>query len=205
MENYGYIKSEKDKKIIKHYISNSNIQITFINSLKDLNEHSTLYIDSLCSFGNTVYQILNVFFELHYKNINILTYNDNYLELNSLKINILKKLLDHEKNNINNRLSKSNLTLQKKAKKAGRHKGRKTKSIFDKHKKTIFNELLKKTTKVKILSILKNKDTELKEVTPQALGQYIKRKENEKNDRERKKMIKNFKLYSKVRSPIFIE
>ncbi|WP_375724126.1 hypothetical protein LXN10_01105 [Arcobacter sp. KX21116] len=183
MKFYGYIKArtekeqEEKKREIKNYINYKINDIEYITSLKNLKENSTLYIDSLCSFGSTTYQILNIFFKLHFKNINIHTYKDKYSDskLNFLTYNVLIDLLNHEKKNIDNRLYKTTITLHKKMKRAGKKKGKKTKSIFDKHKKIIFSELSKNTTKVQILNMLKEKDPELKDITSQALGQYIKK------------------------------
>lgn len=83
--------------------------------------------------------------------------------------------MNFEKKNIKDRLSKTKTTLIKKEKTVGRKKGRKTKSVFDKHKRIIFEELKKGITQVKILEKLKLKDSDIKDITPQALGKYIKK------------------------------
>jgi myosin-crossreactive antigen len=79
------------------------------------------------------------------------------------------------------------LEREERLKKAGRKSGKKTKSIFDKHKKIIFEELKKNTPKTEILRIIKLNDSLLINTTPQALGQYIKRQQKIK---ELKKVTK---------------
>lgn len=183
MKYYGYIKTtskekkEIEKKEILNYINQKEIEIHFINSLNDVERNSNLYIDSLCSLGNTVYQILSIFFELQNKKINIITTKDKFhdTKLGFLTYEVLIELLDFEKRNIENRLLKTKKTLTKKSKTVGRKKGKKTKSIFDKHKKTIFKDLEKNISQVKILNKLKNIDSSIESVTPQALGRFIKK------------------------------
>ena len=68
MKYYGYIKaktkeeSEKKRVAIIEYTQLKNIEINFIKTFENLEESSEIFIDSLCSLGNTVYQILNIFF-----------------------------------------------------------------------------------------------------------------------------------------------
>ena len=128
-------------------------------------------------FGSTIYQILSAFFELQYKKINIITIKDKChdTKLGFITYDVLRELLNFEKKNIKDRLSKTKTTLIKKEKTVGRKKGRKTKSVFDKHKRIIFEELKKGITQVKILEKLKLKDSDIKDITPQALGKYIKK------------------------------
>lgn len=179
MQYYGYIKiASKEKKIeLLNYANKKGIEINFVNSLNDIEKNSNLFIDSLCSLGNTVYQILSIFFELHNKEIKIYTYKDKYSNsrLDFLSYEVLVELIDFEKRNIENRLLKTKKTLTKKSKTAGRKKGKKTKSVFDKHKKTIFEDLEKNISQVKILNKLKNMDSSIESVTPQALGRFIKK------------------------------
>lgn len=183
MEYYGYIKALTEEEIkrkkieITNYVNNKNIEIIFIHSLENIQPHSNLYLDNLYSLGSTIYQILNVFFELHSKKIKINIYNDqnNNVTFNSFSYEILIDLLEFEKKNITDRLLKTKETLNKKSKQVGRKKGKKTKSIFDKYKRTIFKELNKNISQVEILKKLKIKDSKLNMITTQALGKYIKK------------------------------
>lgn len=183
MKYYGYIKAKTKKELetkkneIREYVKNENNEINFITSLGNLEKNSQLYLDSLCSFGSTIYQILSAFFELQYKKINIITIKDKFhdTKLDFIRYDVLIELLNFEKKNIKDRLSKTKTTLIKKEKTVGRKKGRKTKSVFDKHKRIIFKELKKGITQVEILEKLKIKDSGIKDITPQALGKYIKK------------------------------
>lgn len=183
MKYYGYIKAKTKKELetkkneIMEYVKDGNNEINFITSLENLEKNSQLYLDSLCSFGSTIYQILSAFFELQYKKINIITIKDKFhdTKLGFITYDVLIELLNFEKKNIKDRLSKTKTTLIKKEKTVGRKKGRKTKSVFDKHKRIIFEELKKGITQVKILEKLKLKDSDIKDITPQALGKYIKK------------------------------
>ena len=181
---------------IIEYTQHKNIEINFIKTFENLEESSEIFIDSLCSLGNTVYQILNIFFELHSKRITICTYNDNYSDskLGFLSFEILINLLKYEKSNIKNRLLKSKKTLNKKYNKLRRKSRKKKKSLFDKHKRLIFKELNKNTTQVQILNMLKGKDNTLENITLQALGRYIKK---QKELMEKKNYIDP---YSEMRS-----
>ena len=193
MKYYGYIKAKKKEELkikrneIIEYVRNRNIEINFITSLENLEENSELYIDSLCSFGSTIYQILSAFFQLQYKKITIYTYKDSYsnTKLGFLTYEVLIELLNFEKKNINNRLSKTLKTLDQKEKTVGRKKGKKTKSVFDKHKRIIFKKLDKSFTQVEILNTLKAKDSNLKNITIQALGKYVKKQKELNNNKDK--------------------
>ena len=63
-----------------------------------------------------------------------------------------------------------------KSRNQGRKAGKKTKSVFDKHKRKILKELKLEIPKVKILENLKQIDISLEKITIQALTAYIKRK-----------------------------
>ena len=183
MKYYGYIKAKTNEELetkrneIIEYVKDKNIEINFITSLENLEENSQLYLDCLCSFGSTIYQILSAFFELQYKKINITTIKDKFYDtkVGFITYDVLIELLNFEKKNIKDRLSKTKTTLIKKEKTVGRKKGRKTKSVFDKHKRIIFKKLEKEITQVEILKKLKRKDSDIKDITPQALGKYIKK------------------------------
>ena len=165
---YGFLKQHDDKDII------------YIKSLKKVETDSLIYIYQLSDLGNSIFQILKNIFDLFSKNINICIYSkDFFLRYNdsSFPVNILKEIYEIEEFKINNRLNRTKNTLIKKSKQVGRKSGKKTKSIFDKHKKIIFEELKRNTPKTKILKMLKQNDLILFNTTPQALGQYIKRQE----------------------------
>lgn len=175
---YGFLKQHDDKDII------------YIKSLKKVETDSLIYIYQLSDLGNSIFQILKNIFDLFSKNINICIYSkDFFLRYNdsSFPVNILKEIYEIEEFKINNRLNRTKNTLIKKSKQVGRKSGKKTKSIFDKHKKIIFEELKKNTPKTEILKIIKSIDDLLVNTTPQALGQYIKRQQKIK---ELKKVTK---------------
>ena len=180
----------KKSKIKKHNYDN-NHEIIYIKSLKEIEENSLAYIYKLSDLGNTTFQILKNIFTLFNKNINIHIYNENYnLKYNdsNLPINFLKEIFAIEESIINIRLDKTKATL-KKTKRAGRKSGKKTKSIFDKHKKIIFQELKKNTPKTEILEIIKLNNDLLENTTPQALGQYIKRQQRIKEKNKKVEII----------------
>ena len=180
----------KKSKIKKHNYDN-NHEIIYIKSLKEIEENSLAYIYKLSDLGNTTFQILKNIFALFNKNISIHIYNENYnLKYNdsNLPINFLKEIFAIEESIINIRLDKTKATL-KKTKRAGRKSGKKTKSIFDKHKKIIFQELKKNTPKTEILEIIKLNNDLLENTTPQALGQYIKRQQRIKEKNKKVEII----------------
>ncbi|MCT7650892.1 recombinase family protein [Aliarcobacter butzleri] len=162
----------------------------FVKSLKKVEINSLVIIYKLSDLGNSTFQILKNIFDLFSRNINIHLYSEKiFLDYNnsSLQIDILKEIHKIEQDKINIRLNRTKDTLRRKTKKAGRKSGKKTKSIFDKYKKIIFEELKKNTPKTEILRIIKLNDSLLINTTPQALGQYIKRQQKIK---ELKKVTK---------------
>ncbi|MDN5046043.1 hypothetical protein ACOTVQ_00140 [Aliarcobacter butzleri] len=176
MKYYVYTKTKLQDKIkqLKTYYFNVNVDADIINSFKDLENNSTLYIDNLTLLGDSVYKILNTLLELYSKNITLIV---NERKINILNFEDIKILVDFEKNNIKKRLSKSRNTLfnQTSKRKVIKRIGRSNKSVFDKYKKLIFQELRNNKTQVSILNTIKKKNTNLNYLTPQALGQYIKK------------------------------
>lgn len=171
-----------------------NFDVIYVTSLKRIEPNSLVYIYSLDSLGNSMFQIVKNILDLFNKNINIKIIIEN-LDLRCtdiyLPLNLIKQIYNIEEWQITNRLIKTKYTLTKKSKKVGRKIGStKVKSNFDKHKKFIFEELNKKTTKVEILNKIKLKNPLLKNTTPQALGQYIK-KQNELKEIREQLRIKN--------------
>ena len=192
MKIFYYEKSKINTIIIKYNLLNQpNYKDTiYVKSLKKVETNSLVIIYKLSDLGNTTFKILKNIFTLFNKNANINIYCENFsLEPNNqyLPINILNEIYKLEEIKINNRLIRTKTTLIKKQKKVGRKSGKKTKSIFDKHKKIIFEELKKNTPKTEILRIIKLNDSLLINTTPQALGQYIKRQQKIK---ELKKVTK---------------
>lgn len=171
MKYYVYTKTKlKDgSKQSKTYYFNVNINADIINSFKDLENNSMLYIDNLTLLGDSVYKILNTLLELYNKNITLVV---NERKINILNFEDIKILVDFEKNNIKKRISKSRNTLFNQTSK---RIGRSNKSVFDKYKKLIFQKLRNNETQVSILNTIKKKNTNLNYLTPQALGQYIKK------------------------------
>lgn len=167
-------------------------EIIYIKSLKEVEENSLAYIYELSDLGNSTFQILKNIFTLFNKNISIHIYKEYYnLNYNNpyLPLNILKEIHKIEEYKINNRLIGTKNTLIRKQKIAGRKSGKKTKSIFDKHKKIIFEELKKNTPKTEILRILKSNHDLAVNTTPQALGQYIKRQQRIKEKNKKVEII----------------
>jgi hypothetical protein len=167
-----------------------NFDVIYVTSLKKIESNSLVYIYSLDSLGNSMFQISKNIFDLFNKNINIkiiignldLRYTDIHLPLN-----LIKRLYYIEESQIRNRLKKAKNTLTKKEKNVGRKSGsKKVKSNFNKYKKFIFEELNKKTSKVEILNKIKLKNPLLINITPQALGQYIKKQEELKKEKNKK-------------------
>ncbi|MDX4060432.1 hypothetical protein Q6A89_07895, partial [Aliarcobacter skirrowii] len=130
--------------------------------------NSIIIIQDLTSLGDSIYKILDTLIMLYNRKIII---EINNRKIDTLSIEDIKTLVDFEKSKINKRLKKSkeNLSKQESIKKIGRS----NKSIFDKYKKMIFTRLNKNETKVSILNKIKEKNPHLKNLTPQALGQYI--------------------------------
>ncbi len=192
MKIFYYEKTKTNTIIIKYNLLNQpNYKNTiFVKSLKKVEINSLVIIYKLSDLGNSTFQILKNIFDLFSRNINIHLYSEKiFLDYNnsSLQIDILKEIHKIEQDKINIRLNRTKDTLSRKTKKAGRKSGKKTKSIFDKHKKIIFEELKKNTPKTEILRIIKLNDSLLINTTPQALGQYIKRQQKIK---ELKKVTK---------------
>ncbi len=180
MKYYLYTKTKlKDEiKQLKTYYFNVNIDADIINSFKDLKNNSTLYIDNFTLLGDSVYKILNTLLELYNKNITIVV---NERKLNILNFDDIKILVNFEKNNIKKRLYKSRNTLfnQTNKKKVIKKIGRSNKSVFDKYKKLIFQKLRNNETQVSILNVIKKKNPDLNNLTPQSIRQYIKRTKEE--------------------------
>ena len=192
MKVFYYTKVKERYPILKYLIPEeySYKDIIHVKSLKKVEANSLVFIYNLSDLGNGTFQILKNIFDLFSKNINIRIFdNKKILEYMTsyLTINILKEIHKIEEYKINIRLNRTKDTLRRKTKKAGRKSGKKTKSIFDKHKKIIFEELKKNTPKTEILRIIKLNDSLLINTTPQGLGQYIKRQQKIK---ELKKVTK---------------
>ena len=108
---------------------------------------------------------------------------------------IVIALIKVEKKVKEKRMSSAKETRDNNGTKIGRKSGKKTKSMFDKHKKKIIKLNESKVPKTEILKELKSDDDILKNATSQALGQYIKRiNENRRTKKERVKQnnIENF-------------
>ena len=160
MKVFYYTKVKERYPILKYLIPEeyNYKDIIHVKSLKKVEANSLVFIYNLSDLGNGTFQILKNIFDLFSKNINIHIYSENfflYYNNSSLPINILKEIHKIEEYKINIRLNRTKDTLKRKTKKAGRKSGKKTKSIFDKHKKIIFEELKKNTPKTEILRIIK--------------------------------------------------
>ena len=186
MKKYVYIKAiNKDsKKIINNFFGTNNSEIEYIKSLKNLNLKGMIFIDELSSLGNTMYQIIGNIMEIINKEITIhiikekLSFQGKNKSLSFSELELIAKI---EKEKIETRLKKAKKTMNDKSKNQGRKAGKKTKSVFDKHKRKILKELKLEIPKVRILENLKQIDISLEKITIQALTAYIKRKTTSQN------------------------
>lgn len=181
MKKHVYIKAiNKDsKKIINYFFGTNNSEIEYIKSLKNLNLEDIIFIDELSSLGNTMYQIIGNIMEIINKGITIQIIKEElffHKRSKSLLFSELELIAKIEKERIETRLEKAKKTMTDKSKNQGRKAGKKTKSVFDKHKRKILKELKLEIPKVKILENLKQIDISLEKITIQALTSYIKRK-----------------------------
>lgn len=186
MENHIYVKYTKDENFvevqessIKKFCDFNNIDFqadiikknTINKILKKVSRGDSLIIYNLNILGNTIYKVLTELFKISEKDVKIISTNPNFNILNgktNQTFDLLKILYNIEKENIERRIILAQKSCKSRNKKLGRKKGLKTKSIYDKHKKTIFKLFKLKVPKTKIIE-------EIGVGTPQGLGKYIKK------------------------------
>lgn len=218
MEGHVYIKYndnmrpvENQKYVIDLYCKNKKINLnkpiskvkrnSILKLLKDSNYGDNLIMSDLIILGTSTYVILNIIIKFLEKNVNLHFVND-ALEINAksknnyFNFNLIKKIVEIEKNSTKERIKLRQETFQKEGKKLGRKKGTKTKSIYDEYKSTIIRYSKEGVPKIRIIE-------KIGVGTPQGLGKYIKKliqierdKKEKENIRLQKKEIENLKLLS---------
>lgn len=163
---------EKTKRIRKHVSMAKTILKYFNGNFQPY----IIVVDNFESLGNSLYSILKNSIELNQKGVRIfLADRFNYFCAESN----LRNLLEFEKRRLSRSAGSAKATRERKNSRLGRRKGARVKSIFDKHKSRI--------KKLHNIGLSKTKIIEkIGEGTPQALGKYIKRLEEERNNKEKR-------------------
>jgi hypothetical protein len=184
----GYINS-KDITITKNYTNEDDLNKTktddYLHEVIDkLSFGATLILAGLEILGDTVFKIISTINLAKTNGITLHLVNENmtlYLQNNEL-FGMLSFLYKIEKKNRDNKVTLAIATRKKNKTETGRKSGKKTKSMFDKHKVKILKLHEQEFSKAKILKVIKeddykkNKDaSRLIKSTPQALGNYIKK------------------------------
>lgn len=163
---------EKTKRIRKHV----SMTKTILKYFNDNFQPHIIVVDNFESLGSSLYSILKNSIELNQKGVRIFL-ADKIVFFDA--INNLHNLLEFEKRRLSRSAGSAKATRERKNSRLGRRKGARVKSIFDKHKSRI--------KKLHNIGLSKTKIIEkIGEGTPQALGKYIKRLEEERNDKEKK-------------------
>mgnify|MGYP000955510322 CR=1 FL=1 len=161
MTYFAYIKNFEDNdemniqhELIKKYTATLNIDIIrtykaeaidskkidkhFEQIITKLDHRNGLIISSMSSLGNSAYKILNRILQLKERNITLHCAADNFiLPLDNEDIfKLLKAVVSTDRIYKDKRVELAKTSREKSGKKIGRKTGTKTKSIFDKHKKT---------------------------------------------------------------------
>jgi len=208
MKFYGYIKNsdinnqkELTRKMNIHaqrLNPQSKIDIQFINDenstpskienhinniIDTLRHGDVLMIVNLTYLGNSLSHILQRIEKANRKNISIYSiHEDIYISPDNTTLSsILTALSNIDTFFKDERLASSAKTRKKNGTKLGRKSGKKTKSMFDKHKKKILKLNDLGVPKRKILENIRTNDPRLKNTSAQALGQYIKKNKQRKS------------------------
>ena len=223
MTYFAYIKNSDDaneikiqEESIKNYTNKLNIRIIktykietidfkkidkyFEKALNELDHGNGLIISNMSSLGNSTNKILQRILQLKEKKITLHSVEDKFILPfdNEELYKLVKAVVSADKTYKDKRVELAKISREKSGKKIGRKAGKKTKSIFDKHKNRIFKLYELKVPKTKILEDIKEKDENLKNTTIQAIGLYIKRVEAKKEikaqkNQENKKKLKQEK------------
>lgn len=203
MKYYGYIKHtdtkyiEEIKSDIESYVQSTdenNSIIEFLTNKEDdtpiksenhiyniidksLHVGDSLIIVNLLDLGNSLLSILRTLEKANIKNVSIYSITEKiHIYSNDVMLHkIITEFLNIDFFIKKEKLISSAKTRKKNGTKLGRKSGKKTKSMFDKHKKKILKLNNLGMPKIKILNEIKKNDIELKNTSPQALGQYIKK------------------------------
>ncbi len=161
-------------------------------TIDDLSHGDRLIVQELKTLGNSNNKILKKINRALVKHISIFSVNEDLLisHENQTLYSMISALLNASELSKNKRLIDAKKTRKKNGTKLGRAGGKKTKSMFDKHKKKIKKLSRQGLSKVRILDEIKKDDPKLKHTSPQALGQYMKRIEEKKTLRSSPPKIK---------------
>ena len=180
---YCFYRNEEERKDLENYCDkfSKDIKINFKfikvkitpKIFKDLNANESIIIPDFTIIEDTAYKIIDkLITKLFPKRINIHVQRGNFC-LNESYNTDTKKLLDSlhisEKRSIIERIKKRENTI----KKTGKIRTKKTKSMFDKHKKIIFKLYNQESSLKFILKTIKEKDEKIKNATIQGLRSYI--------------------------------
>jgi len=220
MAHYAYIKMSNDadameyqKDLIDTYIKNEKIKLSKIykcnsvnqnkihkyleQTIDELDSRNDLIVSGLGAFGKSIYKVLQQITRIKEKGIILHLVNESLIFPldDEVLFKIVIALIKVEKKAKEKRMSAAKETRDNNGTKIGRKGGKKTKSMFDKHKKKIIKLNEFKVPKIEILKEIKSDDDILKNATPQALGQYIKRinkDQRTKKENVKQKNIENF-------------
>jgi hypothetical protein len=193
---YCFYRNEEERKNLENYCCDKfskEIEISFIfikgkitpKIYKDLNFNEHIIIPDFTIIEDTAYKIIDkLITKLFPKKINIYVQKGNFCLNETLNTNVkmlLESLYRSEKRSVIERIKKRENTI----KKSGKGRTKKTKSMFDKHKKIIFKLYEQESSLKFILKTIKEKDEKVKNATIQGLSSYIrkiKKLENKDNN-----------------------
>lgn len=173
-------------------ISQYKIDNYIEKTIDNLSYGDRLIVQELKILGNSNNKILKKINSALVNHISIFLVNENLLisHENIVLYSMISALLNVSESSKNKRLTDAKETREKNGTKLGRVGGKKTKSMFDKHKKKIKKLSRQGLSNVRILDKIKKDDPKLKHTSPQALGQYMKRIEEKKPLRSSPSKIK---------------
>lgn len=180
---YCFYRSEEERRDLENYCDkfSKDIKINFKfikrkitpKIFNDLSFNEHIIIPDFTIIEDTAYKIIDkLITKLFPKKINIYVQRGDFC-LNETYNSDIKKLLhslyNSERIGIIERIKKRENTI----KKIGKIRTKKTKSMFDKHKKIIFKLYNQESSLKFILKTIKEKDEKIKNATIQGLRSYI--------------------------------
>lgn len=185
---YYFYRDVNERKFLIEYAKKNNHPIEKSEYVKRritpkklnaLNSNDTIIIYDFSVLDDTAYKIIDKLLKkLFPKSISIIVVASN-LTVSKFKCdgipNLLNSIYSSEKLKIQKRLIKTRKTIEKSGGKIGRVSGKKTKSMFDNHKSTIFKFHNQKSTLKFILETIQKKDDKLIKATTQGLSAYIRK------------------------------
>lgn len=186
--NYCFYRDEDEKTFLLDYAKNTNRNIEKLKFIKSkitpkkldvLNSKDTIIIHDFTVLDSSTYKIIDKLLRTIFpKSITVIVASSK-LTVNKFTCNGIANLLNSiykaEKLEIRNRLIRTKKTIEKSGGKIGRVSGKKTKSMFDKHKKAIFKLHSQKSPLKFILETIQKKDIKLSKATTQGLSAYIRK------------------------------